>query len=160
MSTEMAEPATQAAGTPAEKVVDELKEAFESIQAIEAEIDEIGEQNVEAAADGYRNATRLLDTYEDSAVGTGDFGSYLKFQSQFIDLISQIPETAMAAEGFQRASDRMDKRRLNESDFEYAREAIEPASDAVALLERRESAAEARRGAIHDVKSRNKELVA
>jgi len=160
MSTEMADPATTAAGTPAKEVVDELKAAFERLGSIDAEIDEIGEPNVEAAADGYRNAMRLLDSYAESAIGTGDFGSYLEFQSQFLSLVDQLPDSAMAAEGFQRASDRMDKRRLSEKDFTYAREAIEPASEAVDLLERREKAAEAYRSARHDAKTKTKTLEA
>ncbi len=154
----MADPATVAGGTPAEDAVEALKTAFDRYQDVDTEIDEIGEQNVEAAADGYRNATRLLDSYEDTAVGTGDFGSYLTFQNQFLALVEQIPNSAMAAEGFQRASDRMDKRRLNESDFSYAREAIEPASEATELLERRDEALDAYRSARHDVKETKKEL--
>jgi len=154
----MADPATTAAGTPAEDAVADLKAAFEEYQTVDDEIDEIGEQNIEAAADGYRNATRLLDSYEEDAVGTGDFGSYLKFQSQFLSLVEALPDAAMAAEGFQRASDRMDKRRLNEKDFTYAREAIAPASEATELLERREKALERYRSARHDAKTRKKTL--
>ena len=154
----MVDPATAAADTPAEACVSALVDAYDHLQSVEAEIEQIGEQNVEAAADGYRKATRLLDSYEESAVGTGDFGSYLEFQSQFLSVVGQLPDAAMAAEGFQRASDRMDKRRLNESDFAYAREAIEPASKAVDLLERREQALDAYRSARHDVKARTKEL--
>jgi len=156
----MADPATTAVGTPAEDAVGELTAAFERLQEVDAEIDAIGERNVEAAADGYRNASRLLDSYEDSAIGTGDFGSYLEFQSQFLSLVEGLPDTAIAAEGFQRASDRMDKRRLRESDFAFAREAIEPASEAVELLERREQALDAYRSARHDAKNRNTELAA
>ena len=154
----MSDPTTTAAGTPAEAVVEQANAAFERYKTVDDEIDELGEANVEAAADGYRNATRLLDSYEDSAVGTGDFGSYLTFQSEFLSLVEQIPDTAMAAEGFQQASDRMDKRRLRQSDFEYAREAIEPASEATALLERREDALDAYRSARHDLKTEKKEL--
>ncbi len=156
----MTDPATAAAGTPAQEVVAELEAAFEHHQIIDSEINEIGERNLKAAADGYRNATRLLDSYEETAVGSGDFSSYLEFQSQFLSLIEQLPDSAMAAEGFQRASDRMDKRRLKTSDFDFAREAIEPASEATALLTRREEAADAYRSARHEAKTTLKDLEA
>ncbi|WP_253737698.1 DUF7118 family protein [Halohasta salina] len=154
----MADPATAAESTPAADVVDELETAYRRVRDIESEIDEIGEANVEAAADAYRNATRLLDNYEDSATGTGDFTAYLQFQNEFIALAEGLPEDALAADAFQRASDRMDKRRLNESDFEFAREEIEAAAEAVDLLERREAAHSEYRQARHDAKARADEL--
>ena len=156
----MADPATAAASTPAADVVTELATAYRRLQDAEAEIEAIGEANVEAAADAYRNATRLLDNYEDSATGTGDFKAYLQFQNQFIALAEGLPEAALAADAVQRASDRMDKRRLNESDFEFAREQIAAAGEAVDLLERREDAHDAYRQARHDTKARREELAA
>ena len=154
----MADPTTMAASTPAADVVDALGTAYRRVQDLESEIDEIGEENVEAAADAYRNATRLLDNYEDSATGTGDFKAYLQFQNEFIALAEGLPAGALAADAVQRASDRMDKRRLNESDFEFAREQIDAAAEAVDLLERREDAHSAYRQARHDAKARRKEL--
>lgn len=154
----MADPATAAQSTPAADVVTALKTASRRVQEIESEIEEIGEENVEAAADAYRNAIRLLDSYEERATGTGDFKAYLQFQNQFIALAEGLPEAAPAATAFQRASDRMDKRRLNESDFAYAREEIEAAAEAVDLLERREAARGEYRQARHDAKARREEL--
>jgi hypothetical protein len=154
----MADAATAAESTPAADVVAELETAFKRVQTVEAEIDDLGEPNVEATANAYRNAHRLLDRYEDSATGTGDFSAYLQFQNQFIALSENLPETAVAADSFQQASDRMDKRRLSESDFDYAREAIEPADEALELLEHREDAYDAYRSARHDAKARRKEL--
>ena len=156
----MADPATAAESTPAADVVAALAAAYRRLQDAQTEIESVGEANVEAAADAYRNATRLLDTYEDSATGTGDFKAYLQFQNQFIALAEGLPEAALAADAVQRASDRMDKRRLNESDFDYAREQIEAAGEAVDLLERREDAHDAYRQARHDAKARREELAA
>ncbi|ATW88887.1 hypothetical protein halTADL_2140 [Halohasta litchfieldiae] len=154
----MADVATAAASTPAADVVAELEAAYDRIREIEAEVDEIGEANVEAAADAYRNATRLLDSYEASATGTGDFGAYLEFQNKFIALAESLPESAMAADAVQRASDRMDKRRLTAADFDYAREQVNEAAEAIDLLEAREEAHDDYRSARHDAKARNKEL--
>ncbi|MFO7834559.1 MAG: hypothetical protein R6V31_11055 [Halohasta sp.] len=154
----MADPTTAAQSTPAADAVDELGTAYRRVQDVETEIDDSGEANVEAAADAYRNAIRLLDNYEDSATGTGDFKAYLQFQNQFIAVAEGLPEEAPAAEAVQRASDRMDKRRLNESDFEFAREQIDAAAEAVDLLERREEAHSEYRQARHDAKLRRDEL--
>jgi len=144
--------------SPAADVIAELEAEYDRIQAVEARIDDIGESNVEAAADAYRNANRLLDTYADSATGTGDFKAYLQFQNQFIALVDELSADILGADGFQQASDRMDKRRLSESDFEFAREAIEPAAEAVELLEQREDAYDEYRTARHAAKSRHNEL--
>jgi len=154
----MADAATLAASTPAADVVAELAAAYRRVQDVESEIEAIGEANVEAAADAYRNATRLLDRYEDSATGTGDFKAYLQFQNEFIALAEGLSDDVLAADAFQRASDRMDKRRLNESDFDYAREQIEAAAEAVDLLERREATHDEYRQARHDAKARTDEL--
>lgn len=154
----MADAATAAQSTPAADVVAALEAAYKQVTEIEAEIDDHGEANIEAAADAYRNAVRLLDRYAESATGTGDFKAYLQFQNQFIALAEGLADEAFAADAFQRASDRMDKRRLNKSDFEYARQQVEAASEAVELLERREAAADEYRSARHDAKARRKEL--
>ncbi|MFC7043439.1 DUF7118 family protein [Halonotius sp. GCM10025705] len=139
-------------------VVDDLRAAADRVAAAEAAIDEHGEASVEAAADAYRNATRLLDRYEDSATGTGDFTAYLQFQTEILELVDALPDDTFAADAFQRVSDRLDKRRLNEADFEFAREEIEAAGEAVNMLEEREAAIDAYRAARGDADERLAEL--
>ena len=135
-------------------VIADLRAAADRVADAEAAIDEAGDGAVEAAADAHRQATRLLDAYADSATGTGDFKAYLQFQGQFLDLVDGLPDDIVGADGFERASDRLDKRRLSEADFAFAREAIEPAGEAVAMLEEREAAHEASRAARHAAKRR------
>jgi hypothetical protein len=139
-------------------VVEELRAAADRVAAAEAAIADHGEDSVEAAADAYRNATRLLDNYEDSATGTGDFGAYLQFQTEILTLVDSLPDDTFAADAFQRVSDRLDKRRLNEADFEFAREQIETAGEAVDMLEEREAAIDAYRAARGDAQERLSEL--
>ncbi len=139
-------------------VVADLRETADRLQAAEAAIDEEGEAAIEAAADAYRRATRLLDDYEDSATGTGDFTAYLEFQNEILALVEELPDDTFAADAFERVSDRLDKRRLNQSDFEFAREEIDAAHEAVALLEEREAARDAYRSARHDAKERRDDL--
>ena len=138
----------------ADTVIDKLRAAAEELEAIEGEIESHGEDAVETAADAYRSATRLLDSYEDTATGTGDFASYLEFQNQFLALVSGLPETVPARDGFEEASDRMDKRRLSAADFAFAREAIEPAGEFVELLTARDEARSAYNEARQDARER------
>ncbi|MFQ3475916.1 hypothetical protein HKK80_06610 [Halonotius sp. F2-221B] len=139
-------------------VIEELRAAADRVQAAEAAIADHGEDSVEAAADAYRNATRLLDSYEDSATGTGDFTAYLQFQTEILALVDSLSDDAFAADAFQRVSDRLDKRRLNEADFEFAREQIETAGEAVDMLEEREDAIDAYREARNEAKTERDEL--
>ena len=144
--------------TPAAETITELEAAADRVGDAEAAIADHGESAVETAADAYRNAIRLLESYADSATGTGDFGAYLRFQSQFLSLADSVPDDTLGYDGFQRASDRMDKRRLSDDDFAFARDALEPAGEAVAMLEERENAREAYRTARHAAKTRLDEL--
>ena len=139
-------------------VVDDLRAAADRVADAEAAIDDHGETSVAAAADAYRNATRLLDSYEDSATGTGDFGAYLQFQTEILELVDSLPEDTVAADAFERVSDRLDKRRLDESDFEFAREEVETAAEAVAMLEEREAAIAAYREIRGDAEARLADL--
>jgi hypothetical protein len=139
-------------------VVDDLRAAADRVADAEAAIDDHGEASVEAAADAYRNATRLLDSYEDSATGTGDFGAYLQFQTEILELVDSLPDDTVAADAFQRVSDQLDKRRLTESDFAFAREQINTAEEAVEMLEEREAAIAAYREARGDADARLAEL--
>ncbi len=156
----MADTDPLASETPAADVIEALETACSRVGQTEKSIGDYGESVVEATADAYRRAHRLLDSYDESATGTGDFAAYLKFQSAFIDLVDSLPDDAIGADGFQRASDRMDKRRLSEADFTFAREAIEPAHEAVELLEAREDAYDDYRTARHAAKRRRAGLEA
>lgn len=146
------------ADTDATDVITELQSAADRVADAEAAIAEHGEASVEAAADAYRQAVRLFDSYEDRATGTGDFTGYLQFENEFLALVESLPDDILAADAFERVSDRLDKRRLSESDFTYAREQIEAAHEAIELLEEREAAHEAYRQARQAAKARRSEL--
>lgn len=120
----------------------ELREARAQRDEIAAEIERDGEQSVQAVADAVDEATRLFHRYEDSATGTGDFEAYLEFQSQFAELVENLPEDLSEREGFEAANEAVDQRTISESDFERAREAIAPAGEIADLLGRREAARE------------------
>jgi len=117
----------------------ELRDARAERESVAAEIERYTEQSVAAVADAVDEATRLFDRYADSATGTGDFEAYLEFQSQFADLVENLPEDLPERDGFEEANEAVDQRTISESDFRRAREAIEDAADIAALLDRREA---------------------
>lgn len=117
----------------------ELRERFDALRQLEARIDDLGRDRVEAAADSYRQAHRILDRYEDDATGTGDFGAYLEFEGAFSQAVD-VDADALGADAFTAADEAVDKRRLTESDFANARDALEPVGDFVDLLEDRDDA--------------------
>ena len=123
-----------------------LRERYDELARIEARIAEIGRDRIEAAADTYRQAHRVLDQYEDDAVGTGDFGSYVQFRGEFGEAVD-VDDDALAADAFAAADEAVDKRRLSEADFAAAREALEPAGEYVDLLTDRDDALDEYRAA-------------
>ncbi|MFB6091245.1 MAG: hypothetical protein ABEJ97_09325 [Halobellus sp.] len=122
--------------------LDALREARARRDRVEDRIAAVGEESVVAAADAYRKAVRLLDRYEDSATGTGDFEAYVEFQDRFLGLVEDLPEPLPDREAFEAAAERLDSRRLSDDDFAGARDDLEPAAEYVDLLERREEATE------------------
>ncbi|MFC5134195.1 MULTISPECIES: DUF7118 family protein [Haloferacaceae] len=124
----------------------ELRERYDELDRLESRIADLGEERVEAAADAYRRAHRVLDQYEEDAVGTGDFGSYVQFEGAFANAVD-VDDDTPAADAFAAADEAVDKRRLSESDFAAAREALEPAGDYVDLLSDRDDAVDAYRRA-------------
>jgi len=131
-----------------------LEAARDRLEAAEADIESHGEKGVETAANAYRQATKLLDTYADKATGTGreNFAAYANLKANFVSLLENLPEDLEGRTAFEAAWDVLDKRRLAESDFERAREALSPAEQYVDLVtertEAREALNEARKGAI------------
>ncbi|SMO44720.1 DUF7118 family protein [Halorubrum cibi] len=134
--------ATRSAGEAAA----ELRERYDELSRLESRIAELGRDRVETAADAYRRAHRVLDQYEEDAVGTGDFGSYVQFEGEFANAVD-VDDDVPAADAFADADEAVDKRRLSESDFAAAREALEPAGDYVELLADRDDAVDAYRRA-------------
>ena len=142
----------------AEERIRELEAARDRLAAVEAEIDAVGEDAAVDAADAYRTATRLLDRYEGSATGTGDFQAYVEFQDKFLGLVEDRDDDTPASAAFDAAGERLDQRRLSESDFDAAREDLAPAGEYVDLLDRREDAEAAVATATRDARLRGRDL--
>lgn len=138
--------------------VDALADAAAARRDAEAAVADAGEPRVETVASAYASATRLLDRYEGSATGTGDFGAYVEFQERFVDLVENLPEDLPTRDAFEAANDTLDQRRLTERDFERARETLSPAADIAGLLDDRAEARERYREARRAVEKRLDEL--
>ena len=111
-----------------------LRERYDELRRTTSRIDGHGRDRVEAAADAYRHAHRILDRYEEDAVGSGDFESYVRFRGEFGEAVD-VDDDLPAADAFEAADEAVDKRRLSDEDFAAAREALEPAGEFVDLLE-------------------------
>ncbi|MDF9747311.1 DUF7118 family protein [Natrinema salsiterrestre] len=124
--------------------LESLEAARQRLETVETRIGDHGEETVAEVATAYRNATKLLDDYVDRATGTGkeNFQAYIELEGKFDGLVSGLSDDIPEYEAFEEALERIDKRRLSESDFERATEALEPAAEYADLLEEREAARE------------------
>lgn len=145
-------------------VIARLERAADRLERVEAEIADVAPgaddpiAPIESVSNAVRQFDRLFAQYEESATGTGDFGSYVQFQQQIAELVDGLDEDFPRRNAFQTAMDVLDQRRLNESHFERAREALAPARELEDLLERREDARERYRRARLDAIERRDEL--
>ncbi|ELY87950.1 DUF7118 family protein [Natrialba taiwanensis] len=122
-----------------------LEAARERLEQANRRIEDHGSDAVTEAAEAYRNADELLTEYVDRATGTGreNFQAYVELEGQFSTLVESLPDDLKARAAFDDALDAIDKRRLSESDFERAHDALEPAAQYADLLDEREAAREA-----------------
>ena len=129
--------------------LDRLESARERLADAEAAIDDQGGEAVSDAATAYRDARDLLESYVDRATGTGreNFKAYVELEGKFASLVEELPDDLANRAAFENALEAIDKRRLSESDFERAHEALEPARRYDELLAERQAAREAVRDA-------------
>ncbi|MFP8954692.1 hypothetical protein ACLI4Z_17265 [Natrialbaceae archaeon A-arb3/5] len=122
----------------------ELEAARERFERAKQRVEDHGGGAVEDAAQAYRQATDLLESYVDRATGTGqeNFKAYIQLEGQFATLVQNLPERLQGREAFEEALDAIDKRRLSKSDFETAHAALEPAEQYSELIDEREEARE------------------
>ncbi|MFC6941264.1 hypothetical protein ACFQE8_15045 [Salinirubellus sp. GCM10025818] len=152
---------TDAAGAEGDEVDDlvtELREARERVDELESRVEEVGQSDLERVADAYNGATRLLDRYEDRATDYDDFEGYVEFQEAFVDFVEGLPEDLPAREGFEDADETFQKSRLNEEDFERAREHLSQPREYASLLSSYREARQRRSDAEHAVRSRLRDL--
>jgi len=135
---------------------DRLERAAEELESARAAVEDRGETDLRRIEDAYRDATSLLEKYRSKATGSGgeEFKAFVRFKKQFTDLVEDLDDDLPYRDAFESASDTIDRRRLSESHFDRARSALDPAADAVAVLERRTEAREAYSEARSDLLAR------
>ncbi|SEN60546.1 hypothetical protein SAMN05216388_100412 [Halorientalis persicus] len=120
-------------------LIADLESAHRAAESAQARVEERGEGDLEAVAEQYDRLQRLFDDYEEEATGDGDFRVFIEFQEEMEKFVDGLPEELPHRECFEEVDDIMQQRRLTESDFARAREALSPAADDAALLEEREA---------------------
>jgi hypothetical protein len=123
-----------------------------------AAVEDHGEKRLNEVRRAYREATDLLDRYEGRATGTGDFAAFVEFQEAFVELVEGLDDDLPARDAFEAANDILDQRRLSETDFDRAREALDPAADRIDLLSDRAAADERLETARRDARRRLRDL--
>lgn len=125
---------------PGETLVEDLEAAAAALDDAEAAVEDVGEDAVRRVTDAATEARQLLAKYEDSATGTGDFEAYVRFQEKVAGFVEGLEEDLPRRSAFEGYEDAVDGRRLSTSDFEAARDALDPAEAVEGLVEGREDA--------------------
>jgi hypothetical protein len=154
MSTDRASPG----GSDDPPQVAELEAAAEAVEAAEQRVAEFGEDALEALRGALGEFTTVLDRYEDSATGDGNFQEFIEFQGTVADIVAALPEDLLLRETFEEADERLQQRRLSESDFERVRADLEPVADLAGRLDERREARERYRSARSGVRHRLQEV--
>lgn len=115
--------------------LDELTRAERARRRAEAALGDVSEAEARTLEDALATAASLLDGYEDRATGSGDFGGYLEFRQRFDDLVDGLADDLPRRGAFEEAQEAVDHRRLSQSHFEAAREALAPVEAVVAALD-------------------------
>jgi hypothetical protein len=121
-------------------------------------VEEFGREDLERLADIYESFVELLDRYEEDVVGDGEFETFIEFQGEVAAVVEEVSEDLLLYETFEECDDRLQQRRLHESDFEYVYEQLEPIADLVARLDEHEQALAAYRKRRRDLEREIREL--
>lgn len=124
------------AATRLREVATERRQARERVESV-------GEDRLRRAKEMYREFHRLLDGYEDTATGSGNFQAFTEFEGKIAALTEDLDGDLPGKDTLEAVDDYLQQRRLSESDFETARRRLDPVGDRVALLDEWEAAREA-----------------
>ncbi len=138
----------------ADALIADLRDARERYDEATASVDAIGRERLETLAETLRELDRIVATYEERAVGTGDFGGYVAFRAEIEEFVEDLPEDLPHREALEAVDDIVDKRRLSEDDIARIEPAVADAREAVARLDEVADAREAYRSARGAVEQR------
>ncbi|ERJ07587.1 hypothetical protein HLRTI_000340 [Halorhabdus tiamatea SARL4B] len=149
------EPSAEALVTTLERAATAHEQALERVEAA-------GEARLEELREHYEEMTGLLDRYEARATSDGetdvDMEAFIEFQEEIARFVENLPDDVDHREAFETVDETMHQKWLKSSDFETARQALDPIADLVERIEERERTRERYREARHDVAVRRREL--
>lgn len=123
-----------------ESLLDDTASAYHEVIAAKRDLGELDEATVSELRDAYVLAIDLLDSYEDRATGTGDFGGYLEFRQRFDQFVEELDDGLPFRDRFEQAASDVDRRRLSSGDFAKARGELEEVAEVVEALDRLDEA--------------------
>jgi hypothetical protein len=119
-----------------------LTEAAAQRRQAHERVEDAGEDRLRRCRELYRELLELLDRYEDTATGSGNFQAFTEFEGRVAELTDDLEDDLPEKETFEAVDDYLQQRRLSVSDFETARNKLAPVGDRVALLDEWEAARE------------------
>ncbi|MDS0282450.1 DUF7118 family protein [Haloarcula onubensis] len=131
-----------------------LHEAATQRRQARERVDAIGEADLRRCRELYRELHDLLDRYEDTATGSGNFEAYTEFEGRVAELTEDLEDDLPERETFEAVDDYLQQRRLSESDFETARRKLQPVGEVADRLDDWEDARERYRTARRDARKR------
>jgi hypothetical protein len=121
-----------------------LRDAIEEYEAAQDAVTDPGRDQLEALAEAYTDLLDLVREFEDKATGTGreEFVNAAQVRASVTDFVDELDEDLPKRRQFEAARNAIDQRRLSESNFQRAREALSPVESTVERLDRLETATE------------------
>ncbi len=116
-------------------MLEELATAQDDVKAAKAALGDLDEETASELREAYVYAIDLLDSYEDRATGTGDFGGYLEFRQRFDQFVEGLDDQLPYRPRFEQAAEDVDRRRLSSGDFDNARNELTEVSQIVDTLD-------------------------
>lgn len=154
--------ADASAARAADDPVARLERLATELERAEAAVEAEGETALRRVSKAHERVLSLVDEADGTATGSGReaFEKYVEFQEELVSTVGRLPDDLLAREAFEAVVDELDKRRLSPKDMQRAREALEPAAEKAALLERRADIRERYRRARGAVATRRREVQA
>lgn len=124
---------------PADRV-ESLRSARADLETATERVEAVGESRLRDLESALGTFTSLLSQYEDSAAGSGNFRAFVEFQERLEQFTADLPADLPERETFEEIDETLQKRRLTDSDFEWARDRLDPVRALVDRLEGRNEA--------------------
>ncbi|WP_226011635.1 DUF7118 family protein [Halomicrobium salinisoli] len=110
--------------TSDDDAAERLRRADAERRRTRSAVESAGEEDLRALREACETLRETLDRYEDRATGDGDFAGFIEFQDRIAHFTNDLNEDLPERGTFEDVDDRLQKRRLTESDFAAVRERV------------------------------------